>query len=62
MPCADKVWYKVLVIASFVALVPLLVVLGMETRRTWCGVYTTAGQDRDGYVCGNSTHWAMGGN
>jgi len=57
IPCVDKVWYKVLVTVGFVALIPLLVVSAMETRKTRCGVYTTAGEERDDYICGvlNST-------
>lgn len=57
IPCVGKVWYKVLVTVSFAALMPLLVVSAMETRKTRCGVYTTAGEERDDYICGvvNST-------
>jgi len=52
IPCIGAAWYKVLVLVTFAALVPLLTVSALETRRTWCGIYTTSGTERDEYVCG----------
>jgi len=51
IPCISAPWYKVLVGATFVGLIPLLVFSALETRRTPCGVYTTGGREKDDYVC-----------
>lgn len=41
IPCHDAVWYKVYTIALFVGMLVLVVIAALESRKTWCGTWTT---------------------
>jgi hypothetical protein len=61
IPCISTTWYKIYSVLLMVYLVLLLVLSGMETRKTPCGIYTTwaASTGVDFALCPNLT---IGGN
>ena len=51
IPCVSKMWYKVLLCASYAVMTGIVIVSALETRRARCGVYSTFGREMDAYVC-----------
>jgi hypothetical protein len=51
IPCINAVWYKVYTVLVAGAMLLLMVVASIETRRTPCGIYTTISPIYDSQVC-----------
>jgi hypothetical protein len=53
IPCIQSTWYKVYSSGIFLLAIALIVISGLETRRTECGLYTTFPIDleRDKALC-----------
>jgi len=63
IPCISATWYKIMTGVFWAAALGLVVVSAIETRRTPCGSYTTAGKHMDAYYCpGLVTVGGMEGN
>lgn len=51
IPCISATWYKVLTGLFWAVALGVMAVSAVETRRTPCGKYTTAGQHMDAFYC-----------
>ena len=51
IPCISAAWYKILTGLFWAAVLGLVVVSAIETRKTPCGKHTTVGKHMDEYYC-----------
>lgn len=57
IPCISSRWYKIYTCTVFAAVLILITIAALETRRTPCGLYTAHDKSFDGYpaLCGRSS-------
>jgi hypothetical protein len=41
IPCLTSIWYKIYTVLLFLGMLILIIFAAVETRKTWCGVWTT---------------------
>lgn len=54
IPCISSLWYKIYTGLLIALMLALIVVAGLQTRKTPCGLYTTLAKSYDESVCGGN--------
>jgi hypothetical protein len=57
IPCASTIWYKLYTDFLLIFTVAIIIIAGLETRRTPCGKYTTYPSQDDGRMCPKLSHF-----
>ena len=41
IPCHNTLWYRIHTITTFLGMMAMIIIAATETRKTWCGAWTT---------------------